>query len=80
MNTQEKLTFIDSLTRAVAEDIKAKITAGKIPDEWDGHELRVLLSEKFAYEAARTLGRDGVIGPRTARLKAYRSTIVNANL
>ena len=80
MTPQSKLEFVDDLTTAIAKDIKAKILTGLIPPTWDGHELRALLAEKFAYEAARTLSRDGLMKPRSARLKDYRSAVATNNL
>lgn len=53
MNKREKKRFVRELTKAVADDIISKIEAGKVPDEWDGIELRELLADKFK-ESART--------------------------
>lgn len=34
----------------IRDEILAKIESGAIPADWDGHELRSILAEKFAAE------------------------------
>ena len=75
MNTAEKTKFVADLCGAVVADITAKIEAGKIPAEWDGHELRALLDEKFHGEAARSLAL-----MRGKRLRDFKNTVIVDNL
>lgn len=51
MTRREQKKFVRSLTRSVAASVVQHINDGKIPDGWDGHELRALLAEKFHREA-----------------------------
>ena len=48
MNAREKRKFVGDLIGAVKRDIQAKLD--KVPDEWDGHELRQLISDMFRRE------------------------------
>jgi len=51
MTKDEQKQFVKDLTENVAKSITRKIEAGKIPENWDGIELRWLLKETFAYES-----------------------------
>ena len=50
MNKYEKIRFVRSLCTSVEQDICKKIRENKTPDNWDGFELRHLLSEHFLHE------------------------------
>ncbi len=75
MTPQEQQDFIDDLTRNVAGSIKKQIVAGKIPANWDGHELRALLADKFG--EWNTLKTDKTYRVRN---KAYKNTCIVENL
>ncbi len=45
MNRQEKIMFIEELTNNVKNQIIEKVD--KMPEAWDGMELRQYLSDKF---------------------------------
>lgn len=47
MNKDEKITFINDLTDCCKQEIINKILNNKIPENWDGIELRQYISEKF---------------------------------
>lgn len=49
MTKAEKKRFIRELTAAVRDNLLKKVD--DMPDEWDGHELRLLLAAKFEREA-----------------------------
>lgn len=55
MTRDEKKEFVEELTTAVAHRIMGLIDCSKIPDEWDGIELRWLLEMDF--EQAAQFGR-----------------------
>ena len=50
MNTQEKITFVDNFMGAVRAELVAKIESGKVPEQWDGFELRQWLTDTFTRE------------------------------
>jgi len=52
MTRDEQKEFVRELSAAIADDICAKIGAGKIPEFWDGHELRHLLAHRHAQSAS----------------------------
>lgn len=73
MKKSEQKQFIRSLTKSIVGDIEKKISAGKIPENWDGHELRYLLSEKFESEA-------WTLNKKHRRYKDYKNTVLINNL
>jgi hypothetical protein len=72
MNTQEKNIFVLQLVNTVVEDIMKQVP--KMPDSWDGIELRAYINEKF--EDATWTG--GHMTP--TRLKNYKNDIITLNL
>lgn len=74
--TQQK-AFIRDLSRSITREITTQISTGKIPPNWDGHELRVLLSERHAMSASMSvIAKNG----RTSRARNYRNTVLVNNL
>ena len=51
MTSNEKKEFIKNLTESVAKHLMQEVDTMKIPDEWDGIELRWLLEMEFKQEA-----------------------------
>lgn len=47
MTQIEQVNFVSGLCRAIRADVVAQIHEGKIPEDWDGHELRRLLADRF---------------------------------
>jgi hypothetical protein len=74
----DMVKFVLNLTGSVAQDLVAKVEDGRIPSDWDGHELRQLLADKFAHEA--TGGRWELKDARTGRGREYRNTVIVNNL
>ncbi len=75
MNKWEKVQFVDQLIGNVRVEIMVAITGGKVPEEWDGHELREYIAEKFV--ACRSpLMR----APRSKRKKDYHNAVLVNNL
>lgn len=71
INTPEgKREFITNLCDNVRDEMISKIA--KMPEEWDGHELRELLSAKFEYERGRLLS-----DKRSRRYKDFRANVYN---
>ena len=47
MTREEQKTFVVELTENIAEKVQKYIESEKIPAEWNGLELRILLKELF---------------------------------
>jgi hypothetical protein len=45
MDTLEKIKFVSDLCERISEKIIEQIGEGRIPDDWDGIELRWLIAE-----------------------------------
>ena len=71
MTKREQARFIRELTGNVTRDLLA--TVPKLPDTWDGHELRQLIADRFALSSF-TLKED------RRRWRAYQNTIITENL
>ena len=75
MKKSQQKQFIKELSRNIESELLGKLS--RAPENWDGHELRVWMAEKYAES-----GRMSVISnePRTARARDYRNTIITQNL
>lgn len=71
MTREEKKEFVKNLTESVARHIIQHIDCSKIPDEWDGIELRWLLEMEFKGEAT--------FGKRNGRRRREFLNTVNVN-
>lgn len=67
----EKRKFIRDLTKSVTADLLQAVD--KMPEEWDGVEMRTYIADKFEYQQIREL-------MPLKRLRAYRNEIVIRNL
>ena len=47
----DKRQFVIDLCDSIRDGILADIDAEKVPEEWDGHELRQLIADRFADRA-----------------------------
>ena len=74
MTKQDKKKFVRDLMKSLTLDIINKVEA--MPDEWDGHELRMYIAERVDNEA-NYLRRDK--GMRK-RLREYRHAVIVHNL
>ena len=77
MTQDDQITLVNELCMRMALDIGTKINEGKIPKDWDGHELRVLIADKAAESAARSTLRKE---PRGKRARAYRNIRTTTDL
>ena len=77
METFEKMRFVSDLAKSIATEMVQKIIEEKIPADWDGHELRSLMAEKFEASAAMSLIRRE---PRSKRARDYRNAVLANNL
>ena len=77
MTREDQESFVRDLCCSIANEVTKKIATGQIPEEWDGHELRVLLAEKFKDSATMsTIVKE----PRRARARNYRNIVLTNNL
>jgi hypothetical protein len=73
MEKEEQKTFVTSLMSAMTKEIMDLIDNGKIPEEWDGIELRWLIRDKAA----------GIVGKRIGTLtrrRDYNNRVLVDNL
>ncbi len=73
MTGKEQKKFVAELIDNVKVEIEAKL--GKIPDDWDGIELRWLIRDSFS---AVVFG--GYTDRRSKRYKDYSNTVIIENL
>lgn len=71
MDAREKKEFIQDLLRSIEKSLLEDVADGKIPDEWDGIELRRLIADRADASARYLTGR---------RLRDYRNTVLVNNL
>lgn len=72
MTKAQQKQFVKELSQTITTEICKSIDAGKTPDTWDGHELRVLLAEHHHDSASMTVIRER---PRSSRARNYRNTV-----
>ena len=79
MTPKDKRFFIRDLIGNVCNDILAKVD--DMPDEWDGHELRRYIADRFEQASIGVLGRGRVRSSgATKRMRDYRNTVLERNL
>lgn len=71
MNKRQKKRFVKELIRNVAREVLAKVE--HMPDEWDGHELRKYIADRFE-DANCGLLRHGT-GSNRHRIRDYTTAI-----
>ena len=77
MTRAEQKNFVRGLSKSVAENIVSQICEGKIPEDWDGHELRCLLAYRHEQSAAMTVTAKN---KRGKRWEEFQNTITVNNL
>lgn len=75
MDSKEQIQFVTDLTNAVRDKVIERIEKGKIPETWDGIELRWLLRDKFENEV---LGDYGYGNKK--RKREYNNTVLVENI
>ena len=73
--SQEKVKFVNDLCNSIRDQVIDQILVGRIPEEWNGHELRRFLSEKF--DEVANVSSAFITGKR---LKDYKNTVIINNL
>jgi hypothetical protein len=75
MNEEEKRIFVANLCDDIRNSILRRVE--RMPDEWDGIELRQFIADEFQAEA--TISRRNFKGNQR-RLRLYHQAIYNNNL
>jgi len=73
MDKAQKIKFISNITDSIRLEIQSLIESNRIPENWDGAELKQLLAERFRHE---TYFRDF----RAKRYKEYTNDCLINNL
>ncbi len=80
MNTQTdenkttfQVTFVESLVESIRREVTRNILQGKIPETWDGIELRQYLADKFNDSTFPDILKG-------ARKREYHNTIIVSNI
>ena len=71
MTKTEKVKFVRSLVNAIRAEIIGKVP--DMPEEWDGHELRQYIADRFSDRVLM-----GAMSPR--RKKDYENDVLVRNL
>lgn len=66
MNSTEQAAFVVSLTTEIQRYMLQRITTGRVPDNWDGHELRRWLAD---------LAQQEVMPMSRSRVRAYHNSL-----
>lgn len=64
MEQKEQARFVSSLVNSVANELLDKIGSGRVPEEWDGFELRWWIAQRF---------EEATLGSRSNNKKRFRS-------
>ena len=73
MTRQEQYNFVRELIGNTEAKILARLD--RVPEEWDGHELRQYVADQFRESVSRTMTE-----PRSRRMRDYRNTVLVNNL
>lgn len=73
MNASDKAAFICELCDRVRDSAVAD--TGRMPEEWDGHELRQLLADRFAGEVSWSRPMQNKRGARRRDYENARATL-----
>ena len=67
MEKKDQIRFIKEMSKNITDEIIKNIKNGKIPDNWNGYELRQLLSDLFKADPRFKMTGE--------RLKEYKNTV-----
>lgn len=74
LTREEQIGLVQDLMSSITSGVIAKINEGKIPESWDGHELRYYLADIFDSE------RTSLMKHNRKRRKNYHSDVYMNNL
>jgi len=70
MTKAEQVRFVKKLTNVIADALIGDIRSGKVPDTFDGHELRVMVLDDATVQASISTIK---ANPRSQRARDYRN-------
>jgi hypothetical protein len=73
MDANQQKIFVSELCKVIEFHINKNIDDGKIPDEWDGCELRQLIADEAAYMSH-------YLKDNKKRYREYTNTVLVNNL
>jgi len=73
MTKADKRIFIRNLCNSIRDEAMRSVTAERIPDNWDGVEIRQFLADKFSSETYPSL----LMGKRR---REFENTVIVNNL
>lgn len=77
MTKTQQIKLVREISRNIANELVSHIKNDRVPDHWDGHELRLLLAEKHASSGRMS----SLAGHGTStRARDYRNTVLVNNL
>ena len=76
MTKQEQKQFVRELTWNVAKDMLKLIEDDRVPEGWDGHELRQWISERYRQVAFGSFSEN----KKRKRFQEYRNETITRNL
>lgn len=72
MTRSEQVRFVKGLSDNIANNIIGAIRSGHVPEEFDGHELRVILANQFVASADMTTIKQN---PQGSRARVFRNWV-----
>ena len=71
MNRRDQLRIVNEMAASVKRGFLAQLKANKIPASWDGHELRVLITNTYVNQIASVsvITRE----PKSQRAREFRN-------
>ncbi len=71
----EQSALVHELIDGIRADLMRDIAAGKLPESWDGIELRQLVADRFAF-----LCGSEALKRNKSRMKSFRNEVLIRNL
>ncbi len=75
MTLTQKKRFVKELIENIHSELKEKMP--RVPEEWDGHELRVWIADRFEEAAKMSCIRED---KRGSRRREYKNDVLVMNL
>ncbi len=77
MKREDQIALVSSLLNSIRTELVEKIDTGKVPERWDGHELREWIYDKVSYERTNIMRQKGRYRKRN---REYANDCYNNNL
>ena len=75
MDKIAKMEFVVDFMGSIQKEVLQNIASDKIPADWDGHQLREYLADKFAWERTDLMKR-----PHSRMRRRYKNEVIVRNL